>query len=208
MKLLLAAVLVLMLISLAQAAPETRQLGPFNVSFDMNTNINYTIEKPEVKGDSSATPYLLGIKTNNTTWASIGITEYKNLVDSTIQMHKSLTGMSLVLSGINVTAIDDKVIGKDGKQGYLATGVPIANLNAPAGTMFYQATYWLDSKDCDCGAVSVGQTRVVITSTYPQDVTMNLMSSILVEKGTDAGQKASSMITPTSSSDMPPGAAS
>jgi hypothetical protein len=192
----LAAVLVLMLSSLALAAPETHQLGPFKASFDMNTNLNYQNQTSEPKGDSISTSYLLALKTDSVTGASIGITEYANPVDSTIQVHKSLTRMGLALyNGVNITAIDDKVI--DGKNGFLETGVPFANLNAPAGTTFYQATYWLDSKDCECGAVSAGQTRVVITSTYPQDVTMNLLNSLKVEKTGQAAQK-------TTSSDMPP----
>jgi hypothetical protein len=49
--------------------------------------------------------------------------------------------------------------------------------------MFYQAQYWLDSKDCECGPVSVGTVLVEIASTYPQNVTEGLLSSIHVAAG-------------------------
>lgn len=180
MRLLLAAVLALMLSSVALAAPETHQVGPYKVSFDMNTNMKYQIETPSAQGNSMVTPYFLVIKTDNSTGASININEYKSPVDSTPQMQGVLTLWSMRARGINATVPMNQTI--DGKNGFLISGAPFSGSSLPAGINFYQAQYWLDGKQCECGPVSVGTTSVDITSTYPQDVTMNLIKSINVVK--------------------------
>jgi hypothetical protein len=192
-KLLISAVLMLMLLSLAQAVPENRQLGPFSVSFDLNTNINYQIETPEVKGDSSATPYILILKTDNITGASIGVTEYKNSVDSTIQMQGALAFWKMRARGLNATIPANTAI--NGKDGFMLSGAPLPDSNAPAGYNVFQAQYWLDSESF--GPVSAGTISVDVTSTYTQDITMNLLNSLKVEKTGQAGQG-------TTSTDMPP----
>jgi hypothetical protein len=84
-------------------------------------------------------------------------------------------------SGINVTVPESLTI--DGKEGFLISGVPpSASVNAAPGFTLYQSQYWLDSKSCECGPVSVGTTSVDITSTYPQDITTNLLNSLHVGK--------------------------
>ena len=60
--------------------------------------------------------------------------------------------------------------------------------------MVYRAMYWLDSQGCECGPVSVGKTSVIITSTFPQDVTESLLSSLQIVKGEAA---ASAQPAPT-----------
>lgn len=167
-----------MLSSVALAAPETHQVGPYKVTFDMNTNTKYQILTPSAQGNSMATPYVLEIKTDNTTGASIVITEYKTSVDSTLQMQGALDLWSTRASGINATTMMNQTI--DGKNGFLIAGEPFSSSNVPAGFKLYHAQYWLDSKQCECGPVSVGKTSVYISSTYPQDVTMNLLKSINV----------------------------
>ena len=181
MRLLLAAVLALTLSSVALAAPETHQVGPYKVSFDMNTNMKYQNQTLIPQGNSMVSGYLLGIKTDNSTGATIEITEYKNPVDSTLQMLKSLDLWSMRATGYNATTPVNQTI--DGKNGYLISGIPFPALKLPAGFKLYHAQYWLDSKQCECGTVSVGTTSVYISSTYPQDVTMNLLKSVHVVKG-------------------------
>ena len=181
MKLLLATIFILMLSSLASSAPETHQLGPFTVSFDLNTNLNYSTQTPNPQGDSLATVYPLIINTNSATGALIRITEYNNPVDSTLLMRGSLALMNMRESGINVTVPESLTI--DGKEGFFISGVPpSAGVNVAPGFTIYQSQYWLDSKSCECGPVSVGTTSVDITSTYPQDITTNLLNSLHVGK--------------------------
>ena len=191
-----------MLASTAMAAQESRQVGPYTVSFNMNTPQTYTVEPAQTQSTPSGTADLLTIVTNNETGATIGITQYNNLTDSTVVVGKTIRSMNMILSGLNVSsAPEDMVI--DGKPGFVITGVATIPAGAPgAGSQvaLYETSYWLDSDNCQCGPVSVGRTNVVVRSTYSQDITQGLLSSLHVTGGaagtadmgtqTAAGQQA------------------
>lgn len=181
MRLPIAIAFVLMLSSLALAAPETHQLGPYAVSFNMNTSMNYQIQTPNPAVYPFATIYPLVIVTDNMTGASISITQYNNLTDSTLQVSEEITALRMALRGINTTASEEMAI--DGRNGFLISGVPPGVANVPPGFTFYQAQYWLDSNGCVCGPVSVGTTLVDIASTYPESVTQGILSSIHLAAG-------------------------
>lgn len=199
MRLLIAIIGALMLSSMAFAAPETRQVGPYTVSFNMNTNMQYQVTPQSPAMYPFATIYPIVIATDNNTGASISITEYKNLTDSTMQSNEENTALRMALRGINATAPVAQMI--DGKTGYLISGMPFSGMSSmPQGMMFYHAQYWLDSNNCQCGPVSAGMKLVDITSTYPQDVTQGILSSIHVAMGQT--QPQGPMMPPTSS--MPP----
>lgn len=182
---------------MALAAPETTQLGPYTVSLNMNTN-NYQVQvqNPQETPISTIYSMLIADRTSNSTFAGIRILNFKSSTDSTPDMYKNLVGLSLALRGLNVTSPTDRTI--DGKQGFVVVGVPIPGMNAPAGFTYTQANYWLDSKVCECGPVSVGTTSVDIVSTYPQDVTEGILSSIHVVSGQagTAGQAATGEMPP------------
>lgn len=183
MKLLIAAALVLMLSAAALAVPDSKQVGPYTVSFDMNAQYQPQIGEPMETEAGNA--YSLGLFVDNSTGASIAIAEYAQPTDATLPVHKSLNAMSMRLNGLNATNIEDMVI--DGKEGFLITTEPFEDVpDAPSAV--YKAMYWLDSQDCECGPVSVGTTSVMITSTYPLDVTNGLLSSLHIEKGMAAAQ--------------------
>ncbi len=174
---------VLMLSSLGLAAHETSQLGPYTASFDMNTNLKYQLQVFNPINSPAFTAYGVLISTDNATRAQVSITEYKNPTDATPAMYKQLMTMDLALVGFNTTSINDMMI--DGKNGFVLSAMPFPGVNAPTTNNLYRAIYWLDSKDCSqCGPVSVGTTSVDITSTYPQDVTQGLLSSLHITKGT------------------------
>lgn len=189
MKLLLAATLVLMLSAMASAVPDSQQLGPYAVSFDLNAN--YQVQNAQPIESETANAYQMGLFVDNSTYASIGITEYAEPTDATLMVFKSMLPMSMMLQGLNVTNVEDMTI--DGKEGFLVTSAPLEAV-AGAPSTVYRAMYWLDSQNCECGPVSVGQTSVIITSTFPQDVTESLLSSLQVVKGEAAAstQAASS----------------
>jgi hypothetical protein len=174
-RLILSTALLLMLSCSALAAVETQQLGPYNVSFDMNTNMKYQLI-PETSVEAPfANAYPLLIMTDNLTGARIFITEYKNLTDATMNTAKNIVRLTTLLRGFNVTSVDDLTI--DGHPGFLVTG---SNEAVPKEMKFYEAMYWLDSHSCECGPVSVGMVNVDITSSYPQDATEGLINSIHV----------------------------
>jgi hypothetical protein len=196
MKLLIALVSMLILSSLAVAAPDGSQLGPYVVSFDLNTDIQYEVQSAQPVENELATIYQMRIFTDNSTSAGITVVDNKDLTDATMTMHKNLMAMEMTLRGLNVTSVDDMTI--DGKAGFMATSVPIPTEQAvPADIKIYRGMYWLDSEECECGPVAVGKTYVVISSSYPEDVTENLFGSLHVETG---------QATPMASTgqDMPP----
>jgi hypothetical protein len=181
-RLSIAAILMLMLSSAALAVPETHQLGPYTVSFNMNTDMGYQTQTQDPAVYPFAAIYPLVIKTDNATGASISITQYNNLTPSILGVNEEIAALRMALRGINVTAPEEMVI--DNMNGFLLSGMPFAGMgNASSGFMFYQAQYWLDSRDCECGPVSVGTVLVNIASTYPRNVTENLLSSIHVAAG-------------------------
>lgn len=182
LRIVLAFALVLMLSSLATSAPESTQLGPYAVTFDMNTDMDYQLVPLESGETEVANLYAMQISTDNSTGARLVISEYKMLIDSTLAPQKQISTLNLILNGFNITNVDDTVI--DGKEGYMVSGVPFPyNTDAPADSSLIESIYWMDSVKCDCGPVSVGTTMVSITSSYPEDVTMNLINSLKVVKG-------------------------
>jgi len=178
-KILLAATLMLMLSGMAIAVQDSQQVGPYTISFDMNANYQAQIADPIVTETANA--YQMRLFVDNSTFALIGITEYADLTDTTQQVHKNMMPMNMILrEGLNATNVEDRTI--DGKEGFLVTSVPF-DTAAGAPSVVYRAMYWLDSQDCECGPVSVGKTSVIITSTFPQDVTDGLLSSLQIVKG-------------------------
>lgn len=149
MKFILGLLLVLMIATMAQAKPETNTIGPYKVSFDLNTTINHTIELAQPVDSPYAVLYDLFITTRNYTLAQLSIIESKNLTDSTLSTDKYINEQNLIIKGYfkNISFADMQI---DGKKGFALTG-----LNANKMRLF-QASYWLDRKDCECGPVSIG----------------------------------------------------
>lgn len=196
MKLLFVVALALLLSSLAVATPDSSQLGPYAVSFDLNTNLQYEKQVAPAAEFEPANQYRMRIFTDNSTYAVIGVTEYADQTDATLSMHKSLMKMEMALNGLNATSVADMTL--DGKNGFVMTLVPFAGVQSiPADTTMYSAMYWLDSKECSEGPVSFGKTYVVVSSSYPQDVTQNLLGSLHVEMGQAAAAASGTQ-------DMPP----
>jgi hypothetical protein len=193
--------LTLMLASTAMAAQESSQVGPYTVSFNMNTPQAYTVEPAQTQSTPSGAAYLLTIVTNNETGATIGVTQYSNLTDSTVVVGKTIRSMNMILGGLNVSSAPvDMVI--DGKPGFVITGVATVPVGAPgAGSQIalYEASYWLDSVNCQCGPISAGRTNVVVRSTYPHDVTQGLLSSLHVTGG---ASETAAMETPTAAGEQ------
>lgn len=133
---------------------------------------------------------------DNSTFALIGITESAEPVDTTLQVSKTLMPVNMIIrEGLNATNVEDRTI--DGKESFLITSVPFKKDNA-APSVVYRAMYWLDSEKCRPGPVSVGKTGVIIASTFPQDVTESLLSSLHIVKGSRSPCYCSGQPTPVS----------
>jgi hypothetical protein len=177
-----------MLAFAASASSEKVTTGPYNVSFDMNTTQKYDVQSSMPIMESFRTSYPMLIKTNSTTWALIKIIEYKNYTDSTPDLWSTIDLRGLEKMGLkNITYQPNMLI--DNESAFGLTG-----LN-PQNKRLYFASYWLDSKDCDCGPVYIGKTNIDIESTYPLNATAELMSSLHVEKNALAGKQKPKPLT-------------
>lgn len=179
MKILLAATLALMLSATAMAAPNSQQLGPYNVSFDLNAT-SYQIQLAQPINMETFDAYRMNLFIDNSTFAVITITEYAELQDATMKVHKTLMPSNMILrEGLNASLAEDMVI--DGKDGLLVVAEPLVT-DSIEPYIVYRAMYWLDSTDCECGPLSAGKTNVVVTSTLPRDLTEKLFSTLHVVK--------------------------
>ena len=186
MKLLLVATLVLTLSATAMALQDSQQLGPYRVSFDINSKYQTQVAQPIKMGTINA--YQMRLFVNNSTFATIGITEYAEPQDATMKVHKTLMPMEMILrKGLNASVAEDMTI--DGRDGFLITSKPFVSENEMP-IIVYSALYWLDSKKCECGPVSVGKTNVVVTSTFSKDVTDSLLSSLHIVKGVNGNSSS------------------
>ena len=165
-------VLTLMLSSIALAEEVTQQIGPYNVSFDLKTNMKYQVQTRDPIEMTTFTAYPMRVITDNNTFSDIVIYENKKPTDSTPAIEKTITGLTLMLRGFNVTKSEDRVI--DGKEGFVLFGESFPE-NQAAPSQFVQASYWTDSKECECGPISIGKTKVLIGSSYPNDVTNEIL---------------------------------
>jgi hypothetical protein len=185
MKLILALTVLLSLLFTASAATENYTNGPYEFSFNMNTSLNHTVEIQKTIETNTSIAYPLLVKTSNNESAMIVLAENKNLADSTPQTEEIIAVREFALRGFNhnnsMKISPNMTI--DGKEGFAIMG------NNSKDTRVIKAFYWLDSKKCECGPVSVGKTEVALESTYPANITYWLISSLHAEKNMNASTK-------------------
>ena len=187
-RLILTQALVLMLAFSASASSEKIIAGPYDVSFNINTTQNYDVQPSMPIMESFRTSYPVLIKTNSTTWALIKIIEYKNYTDSTQDLWSTIDLRGLEKMGLkNITYQPNMLI--DNKSAFGLTG-----LNSKKERLYF-ASYWLDSKGCDCGPVYIGKTNIGIESTYSLNETAELMSSLHVKKNELDGKQKPKPLT-------------
>jgi hypothetical protein len=174
-RLILTGIIVLVIASMAaSASPVSKAIGPFNITFDLNTTLKYNVTAEDAQETSSSWIYQMLIQTDNRTAAQISVIEYKNLTDSTLSIGKILIEQSMSLMGFsrNISSID---MHKGSYKGFIFTGMNTA------GMRLFRAYYWLDSIDCECGPVTVGKTEIGVISTYPLNESASLIKSLHVE---------------------------
>jgi hypothetical protein len=59
--------------------------------------------------------------------------------------------------------------------------------------------FWLDSKNCECGPVSVGKTEVEVVSSYQPSLTKNLLTNLHIEKSKLEGKPKTLVFGPSKS---------
>ncbi|MGB9902909.1 MAG: hypothetical protein ACPLOT_08005 [Methanothrix sp.] len=170
--------IVLSAITFSQSAspePVVRDLGPFRVSFDLNTSIPYTVVVDEpvrsiLKGRSYIT-YGLGVKGEESSiW--IFVTDYGKILEVPLDNDWKLVNDFLTEQGCSRINITETVI--DGTVGALGGGI------LPSDRVIFCASYAPE------GVFVQGKhlvtTNCRLYSTFPADETVSLLDSIHVER--------------------------
>jgi hypothetical protein len=175
MKQLIIFLVILLLTSVSSAKYEALTLGPYKVSFDLNTTQEYNINvaKPiqsGTYGGTKYTAYMFDLEDCdlNIPVARITVFSYNDSsMDKSIEKMDSSTKQSLYSLGYHNIKTNNRII--DGQQGILGPG---DRHDAPS--LFF-AVYWPDTP-------SIGDTWVSIRSIYPwEPETSSLLKTIHVE---------------------------
>lgn len=155
---------------LTLGASETIVLGQYEVSFDLNTPLDYTIEvQPPLLGEND-TNYGAYIIFTNQTRILMGIDVLKNASDSTFEPELRYV-RCLANSDENVTVTTRSVDNQ--------TGIQTASVSK-SGDPTFTFRSWLDSEKCDCGDVYAGTTKLEIIGVVPINISENLLNTLHV----------------------------
>ncbi len=163
--------LILALAGIACAATESYSLGPFVLSFDLNSTIPYTVstERPlDAAGGSLI--YGLSIRSNDGL-IYIAITYNPDLRPATFEANRAIVQSFLQEMGCTDLNITREII--DAHQAAIGGGL------LPSGRVLYCASYSPDGTTEE-GALE-GRTNCRLLSTFPLAETANLLRSIHVE---------------------------
>jgi len=178
----LIAVMIMMLASVAFAAPEEVPLGAHKVGFDLNTMDNYTIRvyepvvgiefEIEPERNNTLSQYSFDIAFEDGSVISTSLIEWSRFMDATFIEGVMLQRFMYECYGYrNITGA---YLDIDGKQGYLMTAV--GGPTSIWGESTFSAWYWLDKVDLSNGVVSYGRNKVSISG---NNVTSEVMGSFL-----------------------------
>ncbi len=171
-------VLIIMVLLAAGASAKTDEIsaGPYNVSFDLNTTMKYSVSS---NWDEANTTSTINIKftndtqaviavINDTVWKCADLTPDLRYLNLALNYEKALGG---ILNG----ALFESTI--DGKPGLVAIELFEKDGNVVNSTI---AKYWLDSKVIENYNITVGMTSVEILARVPTNLSESLLNSIQV----------------------------
>lgn len=146
-----------MLLISAASAESNVTTGPYNITFDLKTPLNYTVEimPPFVGGDY--TSYSVLINVSNETKAGVYIFDLKNPEE--VNITAIATEYKAYVHDMNNSSVEVSRI--DGKDGVIARYV------SPQNKQIVQGIYWPDSNIV--GNASEGSTEVRIYAAMPQN---------------------------------------
>jgi hypothetical protein len=168
--------LMLVLVSPGWAAHEVVMLGPYNVSFDMNTTVPYQIftEQPASGVTSSGLKFIrynMSVETADY-FAWVILTGYEKNMLASINSNKDIVEAALMASGCESPKIYQPLI--DGQPGVLG------NCRFENGEILVVASYSPDGAVRDNGEYS-GQTDCRVLSIFPWEVTRDMLYTMHVE---------------------------
>lgn len=168
--------LMLVLVGPGFAAHDVVMLGPYNVSFDMNTTMDYGIyPEQSVSGVTSGSfkfvRYNISVETADH-FAWIILTRYEKPMLASINSNKEIVEAALMASGCESPKLYQPLI--DGQPGVLG------NCRFDNGEILVVASYSPDGKVRDNGEYS-GQTDCRILSIFPWEITRDMLYTLHVE---------------------------
>ncbi|MDD4652267.1 MAG: hypothetical protein PHQ34_08550 [Methanothrix sp.] len=168
--------------SVASAATEKISAGPFEVSFDLNTTENHTVEALGPAETNESTGYTLMIDFAGKSTVGIYISKANEAEDATLNSLKEVLASRLTddpEASVEIGAID-------GKDGVIGFGLPIydESLLQIENETSFEYVYWLDSEKCECGPVYVGKTMVRVVgpwiSEWDDAIARSLLDSLKI----------------------------
>lgn|GEM_PF-1468363 len=181
MRLLLASAMLLILSALAFAEPEEVSAGPYNISFDLNTTMDYNVTLyPEIE-DNDSSWYHLSIVFDNETKADVGVSAHKDwqYAEWPCTYWKNLYLKAAKAAG-EVRNGSESYATIDGSEGYIIRQEVIRPSDSKVinGTI---AEYWLDAEEIEGYGIMVAKSEVEMISLLPENLTENLLNTIHVE---------------------------
>ncbi|HUI40076.1 MAG TPA: hypothetical protein VLY86_04055 [Methanothrix sp.] len=189
-------ILTLMLASPAWADHNAGKVGPYNISFDMNTTPNYKVivEMPShgITSDGVAfTRYNLSLENEDSNYfAWLVLTEYEKPMIANITANAEIVAVALQGSGADQPKFYQPLI--DGKPGVLGSfrfqnepkGVQLGQQVAKQASQEVQvvvaASYSPDGRVMEDGSYR-GRLNCRIISTFPWEVTRDLLYTLHIE---------------------------
>ena len=169
-------ILMILLATGASAKADEISVGPYNVSFDLNTTMEYSVSSD---WDNANTTAFLRILFTNNTQAAIAVineTVWKcSDLSPDIKYLKLALNYDKALGNLTSGSLFEKTI--DGKPAVVVVGNYDIN-----GTVFDStiAKYWLDGIEIENYNISVAMTKVEILARVPMNVTESLLDTIQV----------------------------
>ncbi len=177
MKTIFVIIAMLLLVVFASAKTEDVSVGPYKVSFDLNTTMNYTVTPDYVANPDNSSTGTVRIQSENTTLALIGLTnfnawQYAGFTRSDfLYMDLALRTDSNVVSGNATQGV------VDGKTALIVTQTrKQPDDNSTADSMI--AIYWPDSQEIEGYGIPAAKTKVEIVSNMPGVLSKSLLESI------------------------------
>ncbi len=185
MKALLSLIIMLLLIVSVSAKPEETYVGPYNVSFNLNTTMNYTVTS-DYHAEKGNTSGHVKIRFDNDTQAIVGISafdawQYAGIPRSEfLYMNLALkTDKDVINSNVSERSID-------GKDGLVAQA--LLQLTGEKARNYAIAIYWPDSKVIEGLDFPIGKTKVEILAKLPENLNQDLLNSIHVTEPKQSGE--------------------
>ncbi len=169
-----------MLVAMADAKPVEISAGPYNVSFDLNTTMEYNVTlHPEVE-DNESSWYHMDIMLDDGSKAAIGITtynewqpaEYPCIYWENLYLRAAEDAGEIQNGSASAMTID----GNDGyiiRQKILRQGTEVVNSTI--------AEYWVDAEEIEGYGLMAAKTEVEMISLLQENLTGDLISTIHIE---------------------------